>query len=777
MIKVWDYIKEYNELREDILNAVDLVFKNGTLVFGPRVEEFEGEFAKYCDSQFGIGVGNCTDALYLALKVFNIGKDDEVITVSNTAVPTCTAIAMTGARPVFVDIDEYSLIDVSKIEKAITPQTKAIIPVHLFGQTCDMDVINRIAKQYNLKVIEDCAQSHGALYKGKKAGSLGDIGCFSFYPTKIFGAYGDGGFITTNSEELYDKMNRMRFFGMERKKMSSGHWNGKYYAIEEGPITCNTRLDEVHASILLVKLKELDKWINRRREIANKYKKELSGLSLILPQESPHNRHAYYIYVVSHPNRDKIMAELVKKDIHLNISYPWPVHTMKGYKYLGWKEGDLPITENNANNIFSLPMYPTLTDEEQDIVINTLKEILKKESPIPFLNLGKQPITNNFLKNDKVKDEYFYNLTVQFDPISKLVSLQEMVDPSKMFNDNYAHRASSSSTMRNHFKNLSTQLQEDKPDAQILEIGSNDGAFLKYWETKRSIAVEPCGNFAKETQSLGYTTYNEFWTTELSQKIKEKHGKQDIIYAANCICHIPTLDDTFQAVELLLKNDGVFIFEDPSLYNIIKNTSYDQIYDEHPNIFSIIALDNLLQRNGLYIVKVENLSVHGGSNRVFVMKGHRNIHPSVILNKEKERELGIDKLETLQLFAKRVEKSRELLLKILNDLKNKGKKIISYGATYKSTTIFNYCKIDSKLIDYVVDTTLDKQGKLTPGMHIPIISPEEGFDDSVDYAFLGAWNFKDEISKKESKFLDRGGKFITHVPTVKIIETKIKKYD
>jgi aminotransferase EvaB len=375
MIKVWDYLKEYEQIRDEVLQEVDGVFKRGTLVFGPKTEEFEDKFSAYCDSTYGIGVNNCTDALYIALKALDVGDGDEVITVSNTAVPTCTAIAMAGATPVFVEIDEYSLMDVSKLEDVITDKTTAIIPVHLFGQTCDMDSINKIAKKHNLKVIEDCAQSHGATYKGKKAGSMGDIGCFSFYPTKIFGAYGDGGFITTNNEDLYDKMNRMRFFGMERKKMSSGHWNGKYYAIEHAPNTSNSRLHELQAAILLVKLNYLDEWINRRREIAKRYDEELKGI-LDLPEEAQHNRHAYYIYVVAHTERDRIMKELVDNDIHLNISYPWPVHTMIGYEYLGGKEGDLPITERRANEIFSLPMYPTLTDDEQTIVIETLKKIV-----------------------------------------------------------------------------------------------------------------------------------------------------------------------------------------------------------------------------------------------------------------------------------------------------------------------------------------------------------------------------------------------------------------
>jgi len=375
MIKVWDYLKEYDQIREEVLEEIDGVFKRGTLVFGPKTEEFEDKFSTYCDSKYGMGVNNCTDALYIALKALGVGEGDEVITVSNTAVPTCTAISMTGAEPVFVDIDEHSLMNVEELPSAITDKTKVILPVHLFGQTCDMDYILDIAKESNLYVVEDCAQAHGATYKGRKAGSMGDVGCFSFYPTKIFGAYGDGGFITTDNEELYDKMNRQRFFGMERKKMSSGHWNGKYYAIENGPDTCNSRMHEVQAAILLVKLNYLDEWIDRRREIAKRYDEELREI-LDLPLEAEHNRHAYYIYVVAHSDRDRIMKELTNRDIHLNISYPWPVHTMVGYEYLGWKEGDLPITEQRANEIFSLPMYPTLTDDEQTIVIETLKEIL-----------------------------------------------------------------------------------------------------------------------------------------------------------------------------------------------------------------------------------------------------------------------------------------------------------------------------------------------------------------------------------------------------------------
>ena len=374
MIKVWDYLREYELLRDDILKAVDDVFKNGTLIFGPKLDEFETKFSSYHDSKYGIGVGNCTDAITIALKALDIGPGDEVLTTSNTAVPTVTAIVNAGASVKFVDINKYSLIDVSKIENFINNKTKAIVPVHLYGQMCEMDAIMKIAQKNKLKIIEDCAQSHGATYKNKKAGSIGDVGCFSFYPTKIFGAYGDGGFITTNDEKLYDRMKRIRFLGMEKKKMSSGHWNGKYYAVEHGT---NSRLDEVHAAIMLKKLPYLNEWIDRRREIANRYNRELKDFDIELPIEHPDNKHAYYIYVVSHPERERIMSGLLKKDIHLNISYPWPIHIMDAYKHFVCSSCTcLKKTEENSKKIFSLPMYPTLTDEEQGIVIKELKQLI-----------------------------------------------------------------------------------------------------------------------------------------------------------------------------------------------------------------------------------------------------------------------------------------------------------------------------------------------------------------------------------------------------------------
>ena len=384
-----------------------------------------------------------------------------------------------------------------------------------------------------------------------------------------------------------------------------------------------------------------------------------------------------------------------------------------------------------------------------------------------FLDLGKQPIANGFLYKNQIKDEFFFNLQAGFDNETKLVTQMEYVDPPLMFNENYAYRGSMSVTMREHFKQLSKSLPMH---SKVLEIGSNDGVFIKNWNPKNVVAVEPCKNFATETQDLGYITYPSFWTTSLSNTIKEKHGMQDIIFSANCICHIPDLDDTFKAAENLLTYNGVFIFEDPSLAGMINNNSYDQIYDEHPHIFSVIALDNILKRNGLEIIHVENLTVHGGSNRIYAMKtGNGLIDPSVEQNKSYERILGLDKFATFVRFAEKVKQSKEDLLRLLTRCKAENKKVISYGATSKSTTIFNYCGIGTDLIEYITDTTPEKQGKLSPGVHIPIVSPDIGFDKSVDYAYLGAWNFIKEIRKKENNYLNQGGKFITHVPVVQVV--------
>lgn len=362
-ITVWGYLKEYAETKDELLKAVTEVFESGTLILGQKVKDFEQAYSDYIGVKFGVGCDNGTNAITLALKALEIGEGDEVITVSNTAIPTVSAIVTAGAMPVFVDINpETYLMDVAKVEAAITSKTKAILPVHLFGQCVDMDPLLDIAQKHHLYVVEDCAQAHGAEYKGRKAGSMGDISTTSFYPTKILGAYGDGGMVNTNNEEWAQHLRRLRFYGAEKT----------YYAEEHG---FNSRLDELQAALLLSKLPKIEYYISRRREIAALYQEGLADSGLILPKEAPYNRHAYYLYVVRHPQRDEIIEKLRENNIYVNISYPWPIHTMKGYQYLGWHEGDLPNTESAAKEIFSLPMYPSLKNEEVKRVIEVLKGV------------------------------------------------------------------------------------------------------------------------------------------------------------------------------------------------------------------------------------------------------------------------------------------------------------------------------------------------------------------------------------------------------------------
>jgi len=330
--------------------------------------------------------------------------------------------------------------------------------------------------------------------------------------------------------------------------------------------------------------------------------------------------------------------------------------------------------------------------------------------------------------------------------------------------------------MVKHFKETAEMLMKEFNPLTVMEIGSNDGVFLKNWANDYTIGVEPCGNFAKVTKDMGYQTYNDFWTTKLSEKIKsDGHVDFDLIYAANCICHIHDLDDTFKAVKNLLSKDGVFVFEDPSLLKILERNSYDQIYDEHPHIFSITALDNILMKNGLKIFRVENLSVHGGSNRVYV--SHLPVHTflrfrpveiSVKENLQREYDFGIDNFQTYEIFSERVNKSKKDLVELLTKLKDEGKRVVSIGATSKSTTVFNYCGINKSLIECITDTTPDKQGMLSPGSYIPIVDRGLVNLNNYDYAFLGAWNFKDVIANKEREFVENGGKFITHVPEVMV---------
>lgn len=385
---------------------------------------------------------------------------------------------------------------------------------------------------------------------------------------------------------------------------------------------------------------------------------------------------------------------------------------------------------------------------------------------IKFLDLGKQPIANGFLDStEDFENEFFYNLSVGYDTDTGLITQMDYVDKERMFNDSYAYRGSMSKTMTKHFKKVSKNLKQYlDSDPKVLEIGSNDGVFLKNWCQYNTFAVEPCGNFAEETNNMGYKTYADFWNMETSNKILEEQYAMDLVFAANCMCHIPDLDEAFSAVSNILTDNGVFVFEDPSVADMITMNSYDQIYDEHPHIFSVIALEKILNRNNMSIVQVEHVNVHGGSNRIYAKKGLNNEqHKSVAANMHLEKSIGLDSIAIFDEFAYNVSQSKQELLDMLHKFKNKNKKVISYGATSKSTTVFNYCDIGPDLIEYITDTTPEKQDKYSPGMHIPIISPEQGFDNSVDFAFLGAWNFAEEIKKKEIYFK---GRFFTHVPSV-----------
>ena len=390
-----------------------------------------------------------------------------------------------------------------------------------------------------------------------------------------------------------------------------------------------------------------------------------------------------------------------------------------------------------------------------------------------FLNLGKQPIANSFLgsisKNIK-KKEFFYNLSVSFDTKSYLVSVTNPVNPKIQYTDKYAHRASESSTMREAFKKTAKKLKKKYSPKLVIEIGSNDGVFIKNFNKNCVIAVEPCKNLANLTKN-NFKTYPDFWNKKLAKKILNKNKKADLIFSANTISHIPNIRETFEAIEYSLSKNGILVIEDPSLKAVIETNSYDQFYDEHVYVFSALAISSIAKRFNLKLFDVEEVENHGGSLRYYISKSDSKYSSTRRLNKliKSEKKFGLNNLKTFLNFSKRVKRSKINLINLLKKLKGRNKKIISYGATYKSTTVFNYCNINSKYFDYVTDTTINKQGKYTPGKHIPIISPEKGFNDSVDYAFLGAWNFKKEILKKESAFLKKGGRFITHVPNVKIL--------
>jgi dTDP-4-amino-4,6-dideoxygalactose transaminase len=358
--------RQYQQLRDRLDTATRQVYENGWFVLGKEVENFEANFAKYCRASYAVGVGSGTEALHLALIACGVQPGDEVITVANTCIPTISAISFAGAIPVLVDIDENSFtIDPALIEERITSKTKAILPVHLYGQCADLNSILEIAKRYNLKVIEDCAQSHGSLYQGKMAGAIADAGAFSFYPSKNLGAFGDGGLVVTNDEQIADKLVKLRNYGQEKR----------YYHTIKG---FNSRLDELQAAILNVKLSYLDGWNQRRREIAQRYDRAFAPLSLICPQEISDRLHTYHLYVVRIQQRERFQSLLQEKGIATVIHYPIPVHLQESYAECRSQSKYLPVTEKLKSEIVSLPLYPELTDEEVDYVIETVLDVDRK---------------------------------------------------------------------------------------------------------------------------------------------------------------------------------------------------------------------------------------------------------------------------------------------------------------------------------------------------------------------------------------------------------------
>ena len=392
-----------------------------------------------------------------------------------------------------------------------------------------------------------------------------------------------------------------------------------------------------------------------------------------------------------------------------------------------------------------------------------------------FLDLGMQPLANKYLtKKDIIKKnkELFYHLEVGFDSKTKLVSILNTVPSKKMFDNNYPYRSSMSQTMILSFKKLAKNLINTYNPNSILEIGSNDGSLIRNFSKKKVICVEPCKNLAKITKRMGYKTYESFWNMRLAKKIKSKIKNVDLIYSANTLSHINDLNSVFKSITYVLSDDGILIIEDPSLLECLQKVSYDQFYNEHIYVFSLLSINNLIKKYKLEVFNIEKLNTHGGSLRYYIKKVSNNkfeVYKKVKMQLNRELRYGINKYSTYIEFKNKVESSKRKLKQIFLNLKKKNKKIIGYGATAKSSTVLNYCNIKNETLEYFLDTTPNKAGKYMPGTHICIKEYNKTLLNKANYVFLGAWNFKEEIFKKERKYIKKGGKFITHIPVPKII--------
>ena len=382
-----------------------------------------------------------------------------------------------------------------------------------------------------------------------------------------------------------------------------------------------------------------------------------------------------------------------------------------------------------------------------------------------------QPLANQYPSFTKKKQKK-YNLNICFNTKSKVVSISKKMKSEDMFNEKYPYRSSMSQTMKRSFKKLSKEIIKRFNPNLTLEIGSNDGALITNFKKKKVIGIEPCTNLANITKDKGFKTYDNYWNFDLAKKIKSKHGSIDIIYSANTITHISNLNDVFKSIDFVLNKDGILIIEDPSLLECIKNNAYDQFYNEHIYIFSALSLSNILKKHNMKIFDIQRLKTHGGSLRYFIKKNkNENVKISYTVKSQilYESKFGLNKLSTYKKFASNVKKSRKQLVKLFKKIKNQKEVIVGYGATAKAVTVINYCKINNKLIDFFLDTTPEKQNKLLPGTNIKIYKYDKKSLFNIKFIFLGAWNFKKEIFKKEKNFIKRKGKFLTHVPKPQIL--------
>ena len=363
MITFVDLPGEYEQISQEITQAIQRVLKRGWFILKGEGERFEEEFSKYVGAKYGIGVNSGSDALFLGLKALGIGEGDEVITVSHTFISTVDAIVRNGAKPVFVDIEpDTYCIDVSRIEERVTTKTRAILPVHLYGHPADMEPVMQLAEKYRLFVVEDACQAHGAEYMGRKVGGIGDLGCFSFYPIKNLGAYGDGGMIVTNDEALAGKLRMLRNYGQPQK-------------YHHDFIGVNSRLDEIQAAILCIKLKHLDEWNQKRRRVAKLYDELLGNSHVIKPVEKEYAKHVYHLYVIRCRDRDRLQQHLSANGIQTQIHFPIPVHRQKAYQGLAG-DTNMPVTERICQEILSLPMHPLLGEDEVQTVAECVRNAI-----------------------------------------------------------------------------------------------------------------------------------------------------------------------------------------------------------------------------------------------------------------------------------------------------------------------------------------------------------------------------------------------------------------